>query len=97
MPATKPKATPAKPKKPANYVKLADETELIRDGLQAKVDKVKAHIADMLKDVPERAAIMQSFERQANWQAQLYDVQARLDRYIGLRDRPADEVQTSDS
>lgn len=90
MPRTNSTPAPRAPKAPANYAKLADETELIRDGLTNRVDKVKAHIAEMLRNVPERAAIMQAFERQANWAAQLYDVQARLDRYIALRDRPAD-------
>lgn len=97
MAKTTSNATPRAPKRPADYIKLADEAELVRDGLKSRVDRLKAHIANMLKDVPERAAIMQSFERQAHWQAQLYDVQARLDRYIALRDRPADEEQASES
>lgn len=85
-------ATAAKPKKPADYAKLADETELILDGLRARDDRLKAHLNTMLKAVPERAAIMLSFERFAVNKAQLVDVQARRDRYIALRDRPADST-----
>lgn len=80
-------AKTSRTKAPANYEKLADETELIRDGLDKRIHDIKGHLNGMLKDVPERAAIMQSFERLANWEAQRYDVQARLDRYIALRDR----------
>lgn len=97
MAANKPNATPKATKRPADYTKLADETELIRDGLASRVTKIDQHIAELLADVPHRAAIMQSVERRQNWAAQLYEVQARLDRYVGLRDRDASEGETPDA
>lgn len=84
-------------KAPANYAKLADETELIRDGLASRITSIKGHLNKLLKDVPERAAIMQSFERYAAWMAQHAEVQSRLDRYIALRDRPASEADGASS
>lgn len=80
-------ATTTKTKAPANYRKLAEETELIKFGLEAKVAQVKANLNRMLKDVPERAAIMVSFERLAHWQCSLTEVTERYDRYVSLRDR----------
>lgn len=77
-------------KAPANYAKLADETELIRDGLKSRVEGTRAMLNKHLKDIPERAAIMQTFERHAAWAAQLADVEQRLARYVSLRDRPAE-------
>lgn len=86
-----------KTKAPANYAKLADETELIRDGLKSRIDGAKALLNKHMKDVPERAAIMQTFERYAGWIAQHAEVQARLDRYIALRDRPAEQPAKTDA
>lgn len=70
----------------ANYDKLASDAELTKIGLEFKVKQLEAHINRMLKDVPERAAIMQSFERYANWAGQLAQVNERYDRYVRLRD-----------
>lgn len=85
------------PKRPADYAKLADETELIRDGLKSHVDAAKAQLNELLKDVPKRAAIVQIMERHANRAAQLYEVQARLDRYVALRDREPESPNGGDS
>lgn len=97
MPTTKPNAKPKAPKRPADYAKLAGETELIRDGLSARVAKIDQHVAELLADVPHREAIMQSVNRRQNWAAQLYEVEARLARYVGLRDRSADSEPPADS
>lgn len=77
-------------KAPTNYAKLAEQTELVKFGLEAKIAQVDKQIKSMLKDVPERAAIMQSIERYANWAGQLAEVNERYDRYVALRDRPAE-------
>ena len=77
-------------KAPANYDRLAEDAELIHAGLTAKLGKVKAQLNAMLKDIPERAAIMQSFERMADLSARHRDASAKLDRYVALRDRPTD-------
>lgn len=75
------------PKRPADYAKLADETELLLDGIRARKDIVAKQLNSMLKDVPERAAIMQSFVKFADVSAQEREITARFDRYVSLRDR----------
>lgn len=76
-------------KAPANYAKLADDTELTVLGLEAKVAQIKRHMNTLLKDVPERAAIVQAAERMGSWAYQLTEARMRFDRYVALRDRPA--------
>lgn len=87
MAKTKSTSAPRAPKAPANYVKLAADTELVLDGLTARCEKTAAHLAELLADVPHSEAIMQSFRHLANWEAQRYEVQARYERYVSLRDR----------
>lgn len=84
-------------KAPTNYAKLAEETELIKAGLEMKLAQVRAQLNRMLKDVPERAAIMQNFERFAHWHGAHAEVSARLDRYIAGQARQANVEQENGS
>lgn len=72
----------------ADYARLADETEMLYDGIKARADRSGAEIKRLLKDVPNAEAILQVFERHARNVATREDIKARLDRYVFLRDRP---------
>lgn len=74
----------------ANYAKLADETELLLDGIRARTLRTAVEIKRLLKDVPESAAIMQVFERHAHNVATEREIGERYDRYVALRDAPRD-------
>lgn len=72
----------------ADYTRLADEAELLYDGIKARTAKTAKEITRLLADVPNRDAIMQVFQRHAYNVATEKDIKARLDRYVALRDRP---------
>jgi len=74
----------------ADYARLADETELLFDGIQARTKRTAAEIKRLLADAPNREAIMQCFERHAYNVATERDIAARLERYVALRDKPKD-------
>jgi len=74
----------------ADYARLADETELLYDGIAARTKRTGAEIARLLKDVPNAEAIMQVFGRHAHNVATQNEIKARLDRYMALRDKPKD-------
>ena len=82
------------PKAPADYAKKADETELILDGLTARIQKIESHISTLLAGVPQAEAVMQSFRRLANQEAQRYEVKARFAKYVRLRDRDTSDGST---
>lgn len=81
-----------------DYGRLADETEVLVDGFTARTTRTRNELNRLLKDVPERAAVVQVIERHARNLRDLEDAKARLDRYVALRDRPepaASEAPTS--
>lgn len=72
----------------ANYERLADETELLLLGMETRVKATQKELARLLGEVPNKAAIMQCFERHARNVATYDEIEARLERYVALRDRP---------
>lgn len=75
----------------ADYTRLADEAELLHDGLSLRVKRTTDELKRLLADVPNRAAIMQAFDRHAVNVANQREVAARLARYVALRDRPDEQ------
>lgn len=71
----------------ADYARLADETELLYDGIKARTGRTKRELERLLADVPNKAAVMQCFERHAHNVATETEIAARLARYVALRDR----------
>lgn len=79
--------TTNKPKAPADYAKLADESEIRRDGFKARADRAMAAIEAELKDHPEAAEVRRTIEFYAKAAFDLHNESATLARYMGLRDR----------
>ena len=82
-----PKAT-AKPKAPADYARLADESEVRRDGFKARADRAMAAIGAELRDHPKAVEVRKLIEFYAKAAFDLHNEQATLARYVGLRDNP---------
>lgn len=78
------------PKAPTDYARLADEAELLLDGITARVNRSAKEITRLLGDHPQREAIMQAFNRYATNVANQTEIQARHQRYVELRDAMRD-------
>lgn len=76
------------PKAAANYTKLADESEVRRDGFQARAGRAMAAIEAELKGHPKLAEVRKLIEVYAKAAFDLHNEQVTLARYVNLRDTP---------
>lgn len=75
-----------KTKAPADYDRLADETEVRMDGFAARVANAMAGLDTLLKDHPKRAEVRKLVEFYARAAFDLHNEKAKLARYQELRD-----------
>ena len=72
------------PKASANYAKLANDTDILREGLTARVERTERELNRLLKDHPERVKVMQLVEHYAANRGALIETEERLERYQRL-------------
>jgi hypothetical protein len=76
------------PKANADYARLADSAEVLRDGYRVRTERAMAEINKLLKGHPEAAKVSQLIATYAIQVRNELDASEQLARYVGLRDRP---------
>jgi hypothetical protein len=76
------------PKANADYARLADQAEVLRDGFQVRTERIMAEIHKLLKGHPEAVKVGQLIANYAVQVRNELDASEQVARYVALRDRP---------
>jgi hypothetical protein len=71
----------------ADYARLADQAEVLRDGFQVRTERIMGEINKLLKGHADAAKISQLIARYAIQVRNELDAREQMARYVGLRDR----------
>jgi hypothetical protein len=78
----------------ADYARLADQAEVLRDGFQVRTERIMGEINKLLKGHPEAAKVSQLIASYAVQVRNELDAREQVERYVALRDRPPAEDGT---
>jgi hypothetical protein len=84
------------PKANADYARLADSAEVLRDGYRVRTERAMAEINKLLKGHAEAVKVSQLIGHYAVQLRNELDASEQLERYVALRDRPPAKDGASD-